>query len=243
MPRELLFMAGLAAIAYFYSSVGHGGASGYLALMALFGFAPDSLRMNALLMNLIVSAIAFFSFYRAGHLRIRKVLPFLVTSMPAAYIGAGIHIHPTAYKITLGVFLIIAVLRMLITPKAKHLQVKDPPLMPSLLLGLLLGLVSGIIGIGGGILLSPLLILAGYATTKQASAAAALFIFLNSLAGLSRLSCQTQQLHWHLAYWLLMVLAGGIAGSASGSFYFTERGLTRMLSMVLLAASLKLFFF
>lgn len=230
-------------IAFFYSSVGHGGASGYLALMALFGFAPESIRYYALILNLVVSAIAFISYYRAGFFRWRQVIPFLITSIPAAYIGATFSINPVAYKIILGIMLLIAVMRMLLVRNTENEATHNPPIMLALGTGLLLGLVSGIIGIGGGILLSPILILAKYARIKEASAASALFIFLNSASGLTGLMTVQFSFQPNIIYWISGVMVAGLVGSAIGSRTFSELNLKRVLSLVLLAASIKLFFF
>ncbi len=240
---ELLFVIGLMLIAFFYSSVGHGGASGYLALMALFSFAPESIRYYALVLNLVVSAIAFFSYTRAGFFKWRQVLPFLITSMPAAYFGAKLSINPVAYKIILGVMLMIAVARMLFVRNTENDKTHDPPFALALGIGLVLGLVSGIIGIGGGILLSPILILARYARIKEASAASALFIFLNSGSGLAGLMSTNISFEPHIIYWISGVMAAGFVGSAVGSRAFSEINLKRVLSLVLIAASIKLFFF
>lgn len=243
VQNELLFVIGLMLIAFFYSSVGHGGASGYLALMALFGFAPGSIRYYALILNLVVSAIAFISYYRAGFLRWRKVLPFLITSIPAAYIGAHFTINPAIYKIILGIMLIIAVMRMLLVRNTDNETTQEPPIIPAFGIGLALGLVSGIIGIGGGILLSPILILARYAKIKEASAASAIFIFLNSASGLAGLFTSHFSFQPHIIYWLSGVMVAGFTGSAIGSRSFSEINLKRVLSLVLIAASIKLFFF
>lgn len=240
---ELLFVIGLMLIAFFYSSVGHGGASGYLALMALFGFAPESIRYYALILNLVVSAIAFISYYRAGFFRWRQVVPFLVTSMPAAYIGATFSINPMAYKIILGIMLLIAVTRMLLIRNTENDATHDPPIFLALGIGLILGLVSGIIGIGGGILLSPILILAKYARIKEASAASAIFIFLNSASGLAGLTASQFNFQPDIIYWILGVMVAGLVGSAIGSRTISELNLKRVLSLVLIAASIKLFFF
>jgi len=240
---ELLFVVGLMLIAFFYSSVGHGGASGYLALMALFGFAPESIRYYALILNMVVSAIAFISYYRARFFCWRKVVPFLITSIPAAYIGATFSINPMVYKIILGFMLLIAVTRMLLVGKKENDTTHDPPILPALGIGLILGLVSGIIGIGGGILLSPILILAKYARIKEASAASALFIFLNSASGLAGLMTSQFSFQPNIIYWILAVMVAGLLGSSTGSRTFSELNLKRVLSMVLIAASIKLFFF
>jgi uncharacterized protein len=243
MHYELLFVAGLMLVAFFYSSVGHGGASGYLALMALFGLAPDAIRSYALILNLVVSAIAFVSYYRAGFFRPRQVVPFLLTSIPAAYFGAGIKISPDLYKIILGIMLLIAVGRMLLTGRKDNEVTHDPPFLPAMGIGLLLGLVSGIIGIGGGILLSPLLILAGFARIKEASASAALFIFLNSAGGLAGLIRTGTEFQPHIFLWIVAVMVSAFLGSATGSRSWSELNLKKVLSLVLIAASIKLFFF
>ncbi len=240
---ESLFVIGLMLIAFFYSSVGHGGASGYLALMALFSFAPESIRYYALVLNLVVSAIAFISYFRAGFFRWRQVVPFLITSIPAAYIGATFSINPVVYKIILGIMLIIAVVRMLMIRNTENETTHDPPFILALGIGLVLGLVSGIIGIGGGILLSPILILSKYARIKEASASSAVFIFLNSVSGLAGLMTSHFTFQPHIVYWISGVMIAGIAGSAMGSRTFSELNLKRVLSMVLIAASIKLFFF
>lgn len=240
---ELLFVIGLMLIAFFYSSVGHGGASGYLALMALFGLAPESIRYYALILNLVVSAIAFISYYKAGFFRWRQVVPFLITSIPAAYIGATFSINPMAYKIILGIMLMIAVTRMLLVGNKENEITHDPPIFLALGIGLILGLVSGIIGIGGGILLSPILILAKYARIKEASAASALFIFLNSASGLAGLMTSEFSFQPNIIYWILAVMVAGLLGSSIGSRTFSELNLKRVLSLVLIAASIKLFFF
>lgn len=240
---ELLFVVGLMLIAFFYSSVGHGGASGYLALMALFNFAPESIRYYALILNLVVASIAFISYYRAGYFRFRQVLPFLITSMPAAYVGAKFSIDPMLYKIILGIMLIIAVMRMLLIRNAENDATHNPPFALALGIGLVLGLVSGIIGIGGGILLSPVLILARYARIREASAAAALFILLNSISGLAGLMSTHITFQPHIIYWISSVMAAGLVGSAMGSRTISELNLRRVLSLVLIAASIKLFFF
>jgi uncharacterized membrane protein YfcA len=241
--NDLMFASGIALVAYFYSSVGHGGASGYLALMALFGFAPESLRNYALMMNLVVSSVAFVSYFRAGFFKWRQVWPFLVSSMPAAFWGARMSLDSVAYKIILGFLLLIAVGRMLLIRNPEDREIKDPPYLIAIFAGFILGFVSGIIGIGGGILLSPLLILAGYSRIKEAAAASALFIFLNSATGLLGLFLNNFIYQQKIVYWLLTVLIAGFIGSANGSRSFSEINLRRILSVILFAASLKLFFF
>jgi uncharacterized protein len=230
-------------VAFFYSSVGHGGGSGYLAIMALFGFAPESIRYYALILNLLVSAIAFISYSHAGFFKWRKVVPFLITSIPAAYAGARLTIDPLAYKIILGIMLLLAVFRMLWVKSNGDEKTSDPPVILAAGIGLALGFVSGLIGIGGGILLSPILILARYAKMKEAAAASALFIFLNSASGLAGLFSNSFSINLHIIYWIIAVALAGYLGSATGSRSLSELNLKRVLSLVLIAASIKLFFF
>jgi uncharacterized protein len=238
---EILFLFALLIIAYLYSSVGHGGASGYLALMALFSIEPGLMRSSALIMNLFVSGIALFIFFRAGYFRWRIVFPFLISSVPFSFVGAWIEIDPRLYKSMLGIILLLAVLRILIRFKDSA-KTKDPPFAAGILLGAALGLVSGIIGIGGGIILSPLLLVLRWANVKEAAAAAALFILLNSSSGLVSLSLQS---NFHLVpdlyLWVFVGIAGALAGSYSGGYKLSFNTLRFILSLVLIFASFKLF--
>ncbi len=243
MQFEILFITGLLLVAFLYASVGHGGASAYLALMALFNVMPDSIRLHALILNMFVSGIAFISYSRAGFFRWRFIWPFLIGSIPAAYLGAHISIDQHIYKIILGIFLIIAVLRLLLPTDPENKTRTNPPLLLALGIGIALGFISGIIGIGGGILLSPILILAGYASTKEASAASSLFIFLNSASGLAGLPADQIHMHPHLFIWILVVIGAGFAGSSIGSHSLPDIKLRMILSVVLLTATFKLFFY
>lgn len=227
-------------VAFLYSSVGHGGASGYLALMALFGIAPESMRATSLTLNVFVAGIAFFSFYRAGYFQFKLILPFIATSVPSAFAGALIKVNPTTYKIILGVFLLFAVGRLLFVPKAIVNNPSKPPVWIALLTGAILGLFSGMIGIGGGIILSPLLILLHWAGMKESAAASAFFILLNSISGLAALDVGGLYFGNHMVLWVAMGIAGGIAGSYSGSFKISTVHLKYPLALVLLIASFKL---
>ncbi len=238
---EILFLFALLVIAYLYSSVGHGGASGYLALMALFSIEPELMRSSALIMNLFVAGIAFFIFFKAGYFRWRIILPFLITSIPFSFIGAWIEIDPRLYRIILGILLLLAVLRILIRFRDAD-NLKVPPFATGILLGIVLGLVSGIIGIGGGIILSPLLLVLRWANVKEAAAASALFILLNSSSGLLSLSLQNNFiLTPDLFFWVIMGIAGALAGSYTGGYKLSLNTLRYILSLVLILASFKLF--
>ena len=241
MNMDLIFLVALFIIAFLYSSVGHGGASGYLALMVLFGIAPVFMKSTALTLNLFVSAIAFFSFFKAGYFRWKILLPFAITSVPLAYLGAKIHIDTSLYKIILGVCLLIAVGRILYTPKGKSMTdiVKASPLI-SVFVGGVLGFFSGMIGIGGGIILSPLLLLLRWATIKETAAISAAFIFLNSASGLIG-SWHSQDINTKIFLWVAVGIAGGLSGSYFGSAKFNTVYLKYILSGVILIACVKLF--
>jgi uncharacterized membrane protein YfcA len=240
---EYIFLASLFVIAFLYSSVGHGGASGYLALMALFGIAPAFMKSTSLSLNVFVAGIAFLTYARAGYLRFRLILPFLITSIPMAFAGALVKIKPDVYEIILGIFLLFAVARMIFIPGAIAEHPSGPVFWLAMLIGAVLGFFSGMIGIGGGIILSPILILFHWATVKESAAASALFIFLNSLSGLSALVHGGLQFEPRLVLWITAGVLGGIAGSYSGSYRLQPGKLKYVLSAILLMASIKLFIF
>jgi uncharacterized protein len=240
---DILFLILLFTVAFLYSSVGHGGGSGYLALFALFGVATTLMKPTALTLNVFVSAIAFLVYTKGGYFRWRLIFPFLITSIPSAYLGALIHVDPKIYKIVLGIFLLIAIFRMLFVPGSVT-EAKGKPQLPLALgIGLVLGFFSGMIGIGGGIILSPILILFHWASLKESAAASALFIFLNSIAGLLAMFQTGFSYSQDLLLWIIIGVAGGVMGSYSGSFRLKSSGLKYLLAAVLLLASLKLFIY
>lgn len=240
---EYLFLVGLFVIALLYSSVGHGGGTGYLAILALGGIAPVYIKSTALILNVFVSAIAFLNYYKAGYFRWKLVFPFLISSIPFAYIGALLKINPSTYKIILGVFLLIAVTRMLWVQKAISETSGKAPFLLAMAVGAVLGFFSGMIGIGGGIILSPLLILLHWANLKESAATSALFILLNSLSGLLALVQTGLTIEPRLAVWIMVGIMGGIAGSYLGSYRLNSAKLKYLLASVLLMASIKLFIF
>jgi len=238
-----IFLILLFVVAFLYSSVGHGGASGYLAIMVIAGISPAMMKSTALLLNIFVAGIAFLSFYRAGHFKWKIFWPFGITSVPASFIGAQINLNPHLYKIILGVCLLLAVARILYRPQNSGLFLNATSIPLSLLFGLILGFVSGLIGIGGGILLSPLLILLNWSDIKQTAAISSLFILVNSASGLIGLFSKGFLPNSNMLYWILTALAGGIIGSYFGSKKLPVNGLKYLLASVLSFAALKLFMF
>lgn len=239
-----LFLVAVPIVAFLYASVGHGGASGYLALMALFSFAPDTMKPTALLLNLFVAGISFIQFARAGHFKLRLFLVFAIISVPFSFLGGSMEIDPGLYKIILGVLLIFAILRMMgwLGNSEEGDRFTSSPMNWSLglLIGGSIGYFSGLIGIGGGIILSPVILLLGWGSVKQAAAVSALFIWVNSAAGLGG------QLYSGITFdsyiWLYVSLAvlGGFFGAYFGSYRWNSRVLRYMLAFVLVLASVKL---
>lgn len=240
---EIIFIIALFIVAYMYASVGHGGASGYLALMAFYGVAPDVMKSSALILNLFVSFTAFFLFYTGGFLRWKLLLPFIITSVPLSFLGAGIIIAAKIYKEILAVCLLLATARILIPQKKEDTPAVALNIPAALISGGAIGLVSGLIGIGGGIILSPLLLLNRWASVKESASVSSAFIFLNSAAGLFGMYRNNPvQLDNHLAIWILVAIAGGFLGSFMGSYKIPPRWLRYILCMVLMMASYKLIF-
>lgn len=228
----------LTIVAFLYAAVGHGGASGYLALMSLFAFSPQEMRPTALVLNLFVSIIAFSKFAGKGYFRKDLFSPFALASVPASFLGGMIELNTELYKLVLGAALLMATLRMLMTPIAK--EPKPIRVVIALLAGAGIGFLSGLIGIGGGILLSPLILLLGWGSVKETAATSALFIFVNSAAGL--LGQWSGGLVFSEFMWAMVffALAGGLMGAGWGAGRSSPAMLKRTLAFVLLLASLKL---
>lgn len=233
-------------IAILYSSVGHGGASGYLAALALFGVAASVTRPTALVLNLFVASITFTQFYRAKHFDWRLFLPFAVGSIPLAFLGGMIQLPVAVYKIILGAALICAAVRLAINLKSEP-ETGAPKIWICLLVGAILGFISGLIGIGGGIFLTPILLLFNWAETKKAAGISALFILVNSMSGLAGnwllgKNSQLSILPANVWLWVAAAIAGGIIGSTLGSRRFNSLTLRRVLAVGLLIAGAKLIF-
>ena len=238
--NPFLLLAVLAVVAFLYASVGHGGASGYLAIMALLGYSQDVMRPSALVMNLFVSAVSFAQFARAGHFRWKLFWPFAVASVPLAYVGAQVTLDPLLYKRVLAVCLLFAVGRLFGLFGGGNGERNMLRLVPALFVGALLGFVSGVIGIGGGILLSPVLLVFRWADAKETAAVSALFIFVNSASGIVGAFGSGQTLSPDVVGWVAAALVGGLLGGYVGSRRLTEPRLRQVLGVVLLLASVKL---
>lgn len=236
----VLFAVILIVIAFLYASVGHGGASGYLALMALFSFPIAVMKPTALLLNIFVAGVSFWFFRKNKHFNWKLFYPFAITSIPAAFIGGYLSINPTLYKQILGVFLFIAILRMLgVLGKFKG-ETRPVNLPLALAIGFGIGLFSGMIGIGGGIILSPAIILLGWGNMKQAAAVSALFIFVNSLSGIIGFTVHDGLVPQESFILIPIALLGGVFGAFYGSKKFTHVVLKYVLSAVLMIACIKL---
>ena len=226
-------------VAVMYSSVGHGGASGYLAVMAFLAVAPEVTRPTALVLNLFVASIGTVQFYRAGYFSWRIFLPFAAASIPMAFVGGMIHLPTSVYKIVLGVVLMLAAIRLAIKLKNDD-EVKDPPIVACLLIGAVIGLLSGMVGVGGGIFLTPILLLMRWAETRVAAGVSVLFILVNSAAGLAGSYKQVSVLPSEVWIWIVAAVIGGLIGSTMGSKKFDSMTLRRVLAVVLLFAGVKL---
>ncbi|MBK8981196.1 MAG: sulfite exporter TauE/SafE family protein [Ignavibacteria bacterium] len=226
-----------------YSSVGHGGASGYLAVMSILSMNPEIMRSSALVLNLIVSGIAFYGFRKAGYFSSKIFLPLAATSIPFAFIGAGYPADTDLYKILLGIILLFASLKISGALDKVKLNFKvEFSIVKAMVTGALLGFISGMIGIGGGIILSPLILLFGWSEIKETAGISALFIFVNSASGLLRLSLDGLNVSSEMTYMTIAVFTGGFIGSHWGSMFANNKALRILLSFVLFFASMKLIF-
>ncbi|HEX8284381.1 MAG TPA: sulfite exporter TauE/SafE family protein [Pyrinomonadaceae bacterium] len=228
-------------MAALYSSVGHAGASGYLAAMALAGLAPAVMKPTALTLNILVALVAAARFYRAGFFSWRVFLPFAASSIPFAFLGGALSLPGSVYQKLVGLALLFAAFRLWMHASARaDAEARPVPLPAALALGAVIGLLSGITGVGGGIFLSPVLLLAGWAETRQASGVAAAFILVNSVAGLAGHLASVRMVPESIYVWGLAALAGGLVGTELGRRRLATVTLRRVLSAVLVIAGLKM---
>lgn len=234
-----LIAAAVAFVAFLYSSVGHAGASGYIAAMTLCGFAVALIKPTALVLNIVVAAIGSFQFWRAGHFSWSLFWPFALLSVPAAFLGGYVQLPTSIFRQLVGAVLLLAAVQLF------YRQADPPQVTPSgnttaMSAGAGIGFLAGLTGTGGGIFLTPLLLIRGWAHTRTAAAVSALFILVNSIAGLVGYFSSGRpvpSVAWVLA---LAAAAGGTIGSYLGSRRFPVRIVTRLLAVVLIVAGLKL---
>ena len=240
MSDEWLLTALIFAAALLYSSVGHAGASGYLAAMAFYGLAPDSMRPTALVLNLVAATLATARFRSAGHFDRRLFLPLVAGSIPGAFVGGFLTLPGPVYKPILAAALLVAAVRLAWPLASANAPPRPMPVWVGVLVGLAIGLLSGLTGVGGGIYLTPILLFAGWAQTKVAAGVSAAFILVNSAAGLAGRLSESPTLPDELPVWLVAVLLGSLIGSTLGSRVFGSTTLRRILAVVLASASVKL---
>lgn len=237
----LLFI--LLVVSFLYSSIGHGGASGYIAMLSIIGMSSEIIRPSALVLNVFVATISFIQYYRGGYFKWNLFYPFALLSVPMAYLGSFVELDPTWYKHIIGICLIIAVLRIigLFQPKDEVIS-KPAPLIIALMIGAVLGFLSGMIGIGGGIILSPIILIFGWGNLKETAAVSALFIVVNSIAGIIGLWGQKISWSHELPFWIVITILGGFLGAYWGSKKAENKTLKHVLAVVLLFAAFKLIF-
>lgn len=242
MSIDIIIGLSLFVIGFLYSSVGHGGASGYIAVLSLFAVPVDAYKPMILILNILVAGMAFYQFRKAGYFKWEICKPFLFTSVPAAVIGSRFPLEGNLYNFLLGIALVIPIVKLLGVFPGDTQNKKAIPKIAPLLWGAVLGLLSGMLNIGGGIFLSPVLILLSWANAKEAAAASALFIVLNSLGGLLG-SADQININPSATIWFISAAAGGFFGSYIGSQRLPQLTIRYLLTAVLAIASCKLIFF
>lgn len=239
--ESILLAALLLAAALLYSSVGHAGASGYLAAMALLGVSPAIMKPTALALNILVALITTFKFYRVGSFSWRIFIPLAIAAVPLAYLGGRLSLPVHFYKPLVGLVLIYAAWRSVATASvASSYEIREPSVLVLLLTGAALGFLSGLTGVGGGIFLSPLLLFLRWAPLKVISGVAAAFILVNSVAGILGVMSAGVEFHPALPLWGLVVVVGGYIGAEYGSRRLGNPTIQRLLALVLLVAGAKM---
>jgi uncharacterized protein len=240
-PELMLLLFAVFVIAALYSSVGHAGASGYIAVMSLLSMSPLMIKPTALSLNILVASITTWQFYRAGHFSWALFWPFAILAVPMAFVGGHLDLPTHVFKIVLGLVLIFSASRLLINAK-QTIVLKDVPRAQAMVAGGGIGLLSGLTGTGGGIFLTPLLIFMGWADAKRAAAVSALFVLMNSISGLAGNISATRALPPYILSMLIAVALGGALGAYMGSQHIESAIIKKLLSVVLLIAGLKLIF-
>lgn len=241
MLTVVILAAAVLLMAALYSSVGHAGASGYLAAMALAGLAPAVMKPTALTLNILVALVATAQFYRSGCFSWRVFLPFAAGSVPFAFLGGALALPGHVYQKVVGAVLLFAAYRLWAHARARaDAEARPAPTPLAALLGAGIGLLSGLTGVGGGIFLSPLLLLAGWAETRQASGVSAAFILVNSVAGLAGHLASVRNVPEAIYLWGPAAVAGAVVGTELGRRRLPTAALRRVLSAVLVIAGFKM---
>lgn len=228
-----------------YSSVGQAGASGYLAVMALLSFAPETIKPTSLILNIIVASIASFKYLKTDYFDRKIFISLIITSLPMAFLGGYISVSPKYFNLIAGLFLIVSSFLLLVKEyfSSEDSSQTEMPLFSGLILGSVIGLISGLIGVGGGIFISPIIIMSKWTTVKKAAGISALFILFNSIAGLSGHLAGLNKIDHNIIFWVGAVMVGGVTGSYLGTIKFNNRILITCLFLVLLTAGIKFVFF
>jgi len=241
MTTKLLLTLLIFIAALLYSSVGHGGASGYLAAMALFNVPPDVMKPTALVLNLFVAGVGTIRYARASCFSWNILWPFALLSIPFAFLGGMWKLPTQAYRIILGLVLLFAAWRLAIKQSAHAPPTQKPIVLPAaLVMGAAIGLLSGLTGVGGGIFLSPLLLLLGWADVRKTAGVSAAFILVNSVAGLLGHWQSVKTLPPEIIWWAPTALLAGLIGAELGSRRLTPLTMRRMLAAVLVVAGFKM---
>ena len=234
----LLILIALAAL--LYSSVGHGGASGYLAAMALLGVAPAVMKPAALVLNIFVAGWVAWRLYRAGYFNARLFWPFALGSIPLAFVGGLLILPGNFYRYVVGAALVLAAMRLLVEARDQPARSVPPPML-AVAVGAVLGFVSGLTGVGGGIFLSPLLLFLRWADMRHTAALSATFILLNSISGLAGHVAAGADVPSGLPWMVLAALAGGTVGAELAVRRLAPVRLRQLLGVVLIVAAAKMF--
>jgi len=242
-PTTIIISIAIFAAALSFAIAGHTGASAYLAIFGLLGLTPDVIKSSVLTLNIVVASVSTYKFSRAGYFSWRLIWPFILTSIPFSFLGGLITLPTPIYRILVGVVLVYAALRMLFNMPGKNGTPQDfPPVWLSLLLGAGIGFTGGLIGMGGGILLSPILLLTNWASPQLTAGTIAVFVLVNSISGLLGHWSVSLHLPPQLPIWGAVALVGGWIGAEIGSRRLSANFLRRMLGLILLISGSRMFF-
>lgn len=237
----ILFLVCIFFVAFLFSACGQGGASGFLALMSLYSIEPTLMKSAALLLNIFVTVISFYQYYKSGYFKIRLFIPLIILSVPMAFIGASLTIDESVYRRILGVCLLLTAISFFASfNKSGNDKVKAMPIIGGILTGASIGFLSGLVGIGGGVLLSPVMLWFKWARFKEVSAITSLFILINSIAGVGGILNAGNKIPSTVFVWILIAVIAAFAGSYWGSKKAPESLLKTVLGCVLFIAAIKL---